>query len=685
MHTRLYTVTCILTFFLTYQLQYARISSPPGQLSPMESRWTGQLTLEERFTGLSGTSIRTVKVQFTNALPTLYRNDPTTDLDFTDDKGTGTVSYHAEGMIGTRKVSVTDCDGRGKSELHEVVVDERENTYRIHAIGPACNGTATDLLEGKTEVYGPENTDIIVSDQSLTNKRVLSGTKTEVIDLGGDLGTVNRTITWSLSRDLNDAVLIVTPENYDNWMPEPGKDESSPGKLMNISLKIQARNGGPSPVKATEFILQLSGTSREPGIALNYPVTDPKTTPDLQFQWQMYADTSAEGQQLEIHLRNPGVSASARIAAFDGGGYTTLSVTAILEDNTELRGSLLVPNGEQLIRIPKRMPGDKIATAWLTANNNPGESADEDALDGNPNKGDGLSAYEEYRGVICEYEFGARHPAKFGRLDPWKMNLGLKVDKAELPFFAEGIKWFENGTHIKVLRFNEREIGGDRRLNKNGASAHIYDQYTLLLYKGLLAYAGGPLGITYTSSMNPEIPANTQNIVIDPGAVQREYDTIANRARPAPLPFTRSELLANTIAHELCHGVNVWHHGEEPPIPRPLRKATLPDQSPYYTFRVFDRAGNPVNLPYEFRGRIGIAGGLQSGDLSCIMAYNPYYNWAYTRGADLARIYNQVPIAPIGNKICTSALGTGFNHSIIYFGDASPGRGNCLQQIKLKP
>jgi hypothetical protein len=146
-----------------------------------ESKWTGQLTLEERMTGPVGNSTRTIQVRFINALPTLFRNDPTTELNFTDDKGTGSVTFKGESYIGSKKIGITDCQGSGVSELHEVSVDESDNTYRIHAIGPACNGTSTNLLDGKTESYGPEYTDIIVSDQFLADKKMLACTKTTIV------------------------------------------------------------------------------------------------------------------------------------------------------------------------------------------------------------------------------------------------------------------------------------------------------------------------------------------------------------------------------------------------------------------------------------------------------------------------------------------------------------------------
>jgi hypothetical protein len=62
--------------------------------------WTATVSIVEKLTGEAGTSERHVDVTFNNALPTLYRDDTTTNLDFTDDKGTGTASYHSESIIG---------------------------------------------------------------------------------------------------------------------------------------------------------------------------------------------------------------------------------------------------------------------------------------------------------------------------------------------------------------------------------------------------------------------------------------------------------------------------------------------------------------------------------------------------------------------------------------------------------
>jgi hypothetical protein len=415
-------------------------------------------------------------------------------------------------------------------------------------------------------------------------------------------------------------------------------------------------------------VLKLSDTSKEPGVTINAPVTpshDP--LPDLRFLEQERAEVSEKGQFIKIPCKD-GINGSVYVGSFDGGGWTSLTAVAVFPCEDSLKGNLIKTGGETEIPIPKRNKGSKIATAWLTANGNPGEMDDGESSKGNSNKGDGLSAYEEYRGVISQGEFK--------RLDPKKKELGVKVDKGELPLFSAGLKLFQNETDLKVIIFHEQEIGGNRRLNKNAASAHIYDQYALVLYKGLLT---GLAGSVFTSSNAPDIPANTHSVVIDINAINNDYNIMAARESPVRLPFTVSDYIANTTAHELGHGVSIWHHGQVPNFASPV--SADPNHPP--PIRIFNRNGSAINQPYTISGVIGREGNPESGDLNCFMAYVPYCHWAYTRGADGAWIFNEVPMLDVGRRICTSARGTGINVGIIYFGDAE--KGNCLSQIKLKP
>lgn len=641
------------------------------------SRWTGTITMEVRYSGITGTSERKVTVHFADALPTLHRNIETTDLTFTDDKGTGSVTYHADLIIEGKKMGTTDCQGSGESELHEVVIDEHEQVYHFHAISPACSGTSVSLLDGKTESYGPEFTDIQISDQPLgSSKNLLAGTKTTVSNLGGDLGTVTSTITWHLERVASDGVLIVTPQNYDNWMPEPGRNELTKGSVLNLTLKVQGRNGQPPTVKAKKFELRLSNTTREPGMTITAPLTSVGDLPDLRFIPQLNANISDEFQFMELKCTD-GISGTASIAAFDGGGWSTLTVVAILDDETRIPGSLLIPGGPYDIAIPKTNPGSHIAVSWLDRNGNPGDNDDKETSPGNMNEGDGLSAYEEYRGVIAE--------GRFKRLDPQKKEMGVQLKRAELSLFSQGLSWFENATGIKVIRFIEMEIGTDRRLNKNTGWAHSFDQFVQHLVKGTIP--GDAVGENQPIALLSKIPAQSEKVVIDISKINRQYQlqvaslNAANRryGTNIRMPYSAAEDIANTVAHELAHGININHHG----MPSTVPNLTIPLQT-VDVYHVYEDDGTTeiITRPFTVNGNIGRPGNDESGDISCIMAYTSLYQWAFRVGNDASLNYYAVKLLPVGTTLCTSSAGTGINAHNKYFGDAVSG--NCTGQMKLR-
>src|SRR6266487_345843 len=443
-------------------------------------KWTGTVTYESIIIHSNAAYNGKVEIHgtasFADALPTMYRDIETTDLNFTDDKGVGSHIVNSEITDMTGKKCVGACNGNGQAELHAVVINEETNTYDIEVIFPGCVGPGNCKDDG---VYIADDLEAIVSDYPLgTNKDVLSGSKKVTAELPGGLGTVTNTITWNLVRSKPvDVELIVKPEEtpagYEKWVPIPGINELNKGSVMNISLELRSKNGKPLTVKVESFELTLHNTSREPGITINYPIEpDAKQLPDLRFLLLPTIESIDDDQFITVGSPD-GTTGKAMIASYDGGGWTTLTAEAILKDktHTHIKGHLLVPNGEENILIPKRIPGNKIALAWAKAHGDPQDLDDKETSDGNKNNGDGLTAYEEYRGVISE--------GKFKRLDPQKKEVGIDVIKDELPFFAEGIKWFEKATGLTAVIFHEDldEIGLDRRLNKNALTNHDYDQY----------------------------------------------------------------------------------------------------------------------------------------------------------------------------------------------------------------
>lgn len=587
-------------------------------------------------------------------------------INYNNNVGTGTYSKNDKLTIDGKVVGTTNCTGTDTIGFSELSIDNDEKTYTIQT--SALKYTCT-YLDGSSD--SGEDYITIAYEPWDENPRVLKGSKTLEADVAG--GKLVTTTTWNLVKQ-SDVELIVTPQKYDTWLPIPGRDEQTPGsEMMTVNLELKDRNGRPASEKAKSFELILSNTSKEKGITINMPLTPAaQQLPDLRFQPQQGAVITQDGQLMTIYCPAGCVTTSFKIACFDGGAWTTLTAKAVLETDT-IKGNLLESGGDEEILIPKRNPESKIATAWLNQNGNPGEMDDKESSDQNYYNGDGLTAYEEYRGVISK--------GRFKRLDPKKKEVGIDIIRPDLSFFSEGIKLFENATKLTAVIFHEdlNEIGPDRRLNKNAETNHDYDQYVLRLYKSEIPKEG-VMGKAYGG---PATPAKTFAVVIDYPeivGIHLYWESYARTFNMQPMPFTLKEFTATIIAHELGHGVNCWHHGGS--RKGPIDTARRNSNPAIHIFSNNRREIKEITIrPYTLDKDIGMQGNQQSGDLSCVMVYSPSNEWAYhMSGGD--HIYYMVPVLPIAKSMCNSGSGTSINSTPNYFGNAT--RGNCLAQVNLR-
>ncbi|MEO6613638.1 MAG: hypothetical protein ABIT05_12685 [Chitinophagaceae bacterium] len=620
--------------------------------------WSGTITMQSHWSGMTGT--REVKIS----------------LSISDNIVSGTVEVHEKAILGGIHMADTDCMGSGKGQLEKVQF-EASGHYSISVFPPGMHCITTSFLGAPTEENDGKLQEVTVtSEPTPKNRNILSGSKTEKIESPPELGEGTVTTVWNLQAKTN-VELIVNPDNYDNWLPEAGKDELTKGALMKVNLKLKSTDGKPLALKAKSFELTLSNTSMEPGITINYPIS-PATDqlPDLRFVKADIAESNKADQSLTIPCTD-GSTGKASIASYDGGGWSTLSVVALMEDSTRIRGHLLVSQGDIDICIPKRDPAAKIATSWLQAHGNPGETDDNDHSLGNLNDGDGLSAYEEYRGVIAMVKENGVFKEKFQRLDPEKKELGIWMKKKVMPIFLEGFGILENAAGIKVISLIDNEMGADRMFNRNNKSANIYKQYVEKLDTGSLG--GIAVGENRPSTDKPKIPKQSESVVIDTAMLTSAYATQAAALRNTHLrmPYTLKEDIANTVAHELAHGIGLVHHG---PPTLGIPNITIPQNSKDY--HVYDTYGHDITRPgVEINGLIGRPGNDESGDTSCIMAYTHYYQWVHK--ADKGTLdYYAIPLLPVGKTFCTSLVGTGLNKNNNYFGDATAGK--CIEAIKFK-
>jgi hypothetical protein len=598
----------------------------------VEGTWSGTMSMDQVWSGITGSFEKHVRLTIKNNVVT------------------GTVEGWDKTVINGKHYGTCTISGNGTGELWRVAFNA-DGTYDIEAISPKYTcGTPDEATLGLDAHSIPIP----------SNRNLLSGTKTNLSD--DYLGKGSSTTTWNLTRSV-EAYLIVKPEKYDTWLPEPGKDEFTQGNTLMVRLEIQGPNGQPSKIKAKKIELKLEGTSQEPGFTLNQPAFPTVDFPDIGFLPGVKTPATPMVQSLEIECNCN--LAYATLAAFDGGAYTTLTAEALLEGDIRVQGTLLVPGGIEKIPIPKRDSGSNIGSYWWKQyNRRLGDGVDNESSKWNEKDGDGLSAYEEYRGVISK--------GKFRRLNPLKKEVGIWLTLADYDLFFKGFQKFDAASEIEPVPFIDNEIFVDRKLNRNFKTSNVYEQYAIRMSTGALNDGVAGKAVNYGG------PKFTRVIIIDWKQIQTLYPEIQRDALPARLPYTVQDLLAKTVAHELAHGLNVPHHGEQAYI-------KSPDTIRAGGRQVYISAGPTgpeiTTRPF-FISSIGSEGNQSSGNPACIMAYASFYKWAVT---DLAgvRYYYKVPVLPLGNIFCNDDSGKGINDTQFYFGKAS--NGNCLSRFNLKP
>ncbi len=608
----------------------------------VRDKWNGKVSYTQKTTG-SFIKINEMKIDVVIA-NSLVQDELVYKADHSFTTSAGTV------------ISKKNCDGQGTGELHAVDISGDE--YYVHIVTHTYNCASVTTEEGTRNFT--EQSDITFTGRFFNNNHdVLSGSDTTKVDNGA--GEVQTIITWFLVRGPLDVELIVTPIKYNTWEPEATGDELRKGNAMEIDLKIQKRNGQPTPLRVESFELRLSGTSQEKGTTINMPLNpSANQLPDLRFIPVAIAESNNADQSITVTSPD-GRTGKAYIASYDGGGWTTLNVVATLYGGLRIQGSLLAPGGIKQIPIPKRNPASHIATSWLVANRNPAETDDKELFTTIP--GDGLTAYEEYRGVISQ---GA-----FKRLKATEKELGVILTD---PIFLSGISYFERATNINVVRLFPTEVPPNRKINQNRGHAKDIEQYALQLILDKLP-AGRP-GKAYGG---PNIPEKVDPVSIDTNEVRLGYEVLADKARRMgkPIPNTPQQELDCTVAHELGHGVCGRHHGTwGPQRPDSIEENSIPPA------RIIEYNGAEATMrTYYFFGGVSNVGSQQSGNVNCIMAYSNSCTWVYKR-IGLVDHYYEFPVYGVGTSLCSLPNGTGINANHKFFED-SP-RGGCLQYIRLR-
>ncbi len=493
-------------------------------------------------------------------------------------------------------------------------------------------------------------------------------------------------------RFLNEApeldLFVDFKEDLDSWLPKADLESvTTPGNALHVTARLGAKDSGylPAPMKIRTLTFELTDTSKIDGRCLNVPIPPTSDPSDLDFKFAANNgnphELVAPGKQRLVVTPDQD-SGLATIESFDFGGFSVLTVTAELADGRTLKGHR-ANHAETEITLPDREPGKHIAKAWLKDKNVSSEDEDVEKPKWtiNTHPGDGLSAYEEYRGV--RMKDGHR------RLDPAKQELFIENFMAEKP--RGGFAKFSGLTDVVIVELSSGQLGPERIVNANGAEHRLGRQHALRIRSKTL---DGD-----TCGEEPQLTSGLPSSPKDAVVLWLKVDAPGD--------------ISTCVAHEIGHGVGMLHHGLsetqfDGEVNHLLAGGSIEwrkfDRSLLYTTCVgagckparsdaavkwFDATGREVPPVYTIEQLrtypVGVPNGPGSGDLDCLMSYGDFYQARFNPTGSTAILY-LTPEQPPPTKICTSVAGTHYNekYPTLYFGEASGRLAPCAAHLRIK-
>jgi hypothetical protein len=344
----------------------------------------------------------------------------------------------------------------------------------------------------------------------------------------------------------------VEEETYLGWEPE-GQLAAPEQPGNSLLVKVSAhKKGDPSTARRAKLTISLPHVSKNPGVCMNWPAESAAGREGLRFRTD---DFTADGPLRFVditHLESTEEvdKVEFRVHAYDYGAWGTLRVAGKDPTGSEVTVKTRGKDTPDL-SIPLDENGNRVADAWeeRMGVRGLGASSDEDDQPaGKPGtRGDGLSLYEEYRGFTVKGEHV--------RTDARKKDLFV-CDTTQLGEAAIG--FFAKLTGLTVHRVTQDELGASSRvINRQSVpETHALDQHGLLI-KRAPAGMKDPEAIGAPAGVDPGPPGNTEYIALP------ETDYVHDNAQVV-VKGAQGAMSASigVLAHELCHGVGVSHHGD---------------------------------------------------------------------------------------------------------------------------
>lgn len=469
---------------------------------------------------------------------------------------------------------------------------------------------------------------------------------------------------------------ILLERRKPHWIPD--FDSRTPVRA-NIFRWMPGQNCWVRPGLPRTITFEVAESSHETGRALNKG--DEKTAdigieakhnPDLICSEDEAAPTGATSHRI-AKTRKPVLAETLTLTSYDHGTFSKIRATA--SDCVPLRltkgGQIVEATPEEaLVDVPKDDNSNQIADAYEDfLGLHPRADEDEDYVpNGNGFRGDGLSAYEEYRGLYCQDTHTRGH---------WIIKDLFIHDRDNL-----GLDEYPRASQIRCHTIKGEEYDEDRVVNFNAGHANLVEQHGLLLvdedagpgYGGMMI-PDTPLAGTWAEGRGIDRFLNA----LSGGSISTSFGPPKNVWK-VQVGMSANKANGGTITHELGHATGMPHHGDGSfDLPKrwihPAKDASWLAPWRHIHNSPGDKLGRH-GLPKQFY--IGEKHMQRSGVEDCYMRYYHPIPTAYPVTSD----YWEIAEDSLSRQLfCELADGTGVNAEGRCGAGASPGRGACKKKL----
>ena len=340
---------------------------------------------------------------------------------------------------------------------------------------------------------------------------------------------VRFTVDFGPAPEREEVEVSVEPaKGYENWIPKGNvKEPKEPGSdPLEVTITVH-KKGDKRELREANLKVSLPYVSKNKGVCGNWPGNVGEEE-GLRFRQKDFSGTEGLLYKDRTHLETaaPVVDATFLVHSYDYGAWGTLRVTATDADGKALKVRVRGKDTPDL-DIPLDEDSNRIADAWEREKTYGRSNADDDeTVAGQDSKGDGLTLYNEYRGLAVPDGKGGQ---EFRRLEPDVKEIFVLDPSNAFPMG----KW-EAITKIRALRLNDSLVdpkgnpgpGESPLVNFNADDRDAHPVYALKIIVGPVPSHCDP---SPACALLPDegLPwriGNAEAVYVDPARFQSRID-----------------------------------------------------------------------------------------------------------------------------------------------------------------